>query len=190
VPSSLALKPLPFSGPGVVMISRQTFDQIENYIADNLASIEKVNFGIDMLVRSMVMVVRGAAQAKSAGPIAPRRRSNPALAGRIPVQRITGEYFAGWTIRRLGNGRWVVYNDSVEAWLIEFGIYQRVRRPILKMSVIAMLRLIQTTRTAERFMDWVIAPRRSSLGRFQSFQTRLMGTQTLGGMAGPRGRLP
>jgi hypothetical protein len=188
--SSFALRQEPFSGGGVVTISRKTFDQIEDYIADNIASVEKANFGIDLLVRSIVMTVRGAAQAKSAGPIAPRKRSVPILAGRIPVQRITGAYFAGWTIRRLGNGRWVVYNDSVEAWLIEYGLYQRVRRPILKMSVIAMLRLIQTTRTAERFMDWVIAPRRSAKGRFQSFQTRVMGTETLGGLSGPQGRLP
>lgn len=173
-----------------ITISRKTFEEIENFIADNEASIEKVNAGIDLLVRSMVLVIKGIAQQKSGGPIAPRRRSNPALANRIPVQRITGMYFAGWTIRRVGAGHWAVYNDTTEAWLIEFGLHQRVRRPILKMSLIGMLGMIQTTRTAERFMDWVLAPRRSPKGQFQSFSTRLMGTQTLGGMAGPIGRLP
>lgn len=175
---------------GGITISKRTFDQIEEFIADNAASIEKVNIGIDLLVRSMVMVTRGIAQQKSGGPVAPRQRSNPALAGRIPVQRITGAYFAGWTIRRLGSGHWMVYNDTTEAWLIEFGIHQRVRRPILKMSLIGMLGMIQTTQTADRFLDWVLAPRRNSQGRFASFESRLMGTATLGGMAGPSGSLP
>jgi hypothetical protein len=174
----------------VVSISRRTFNEIEDFIADNIASKEKAATGIDLLARSMVMVIKGLAQQKSAGPVAARHRSNPALAGRIPVQRISGEYYAGWTLRKVGNGRWVVFNDAVEAWLIEFGIFQRVRRPILKMSLIGMLRFIQTTRTADRFLDWVIAPRRQSNGRFASFNSRLAGTRTLGGMSGPQGKLP
>ena len=97
----------------------------------------------------------------------------PALAGRIPVQRISGDYFAGWTQRKMGHARWMVYNDAREAWLIEYGIYQRQRRPILKMSVIDMLRFIQTTRAGERFLDSVLAPRRNAKGQFQSFDSRL-----------------
>ena len=177
---------LPGSGFG---ISRKTFNQLEEFIRDNESSIEKVQFGIDKLVQLMAMVTVSEARKKSFGPVAARQRSNPALAGRIPVQRITGAYFAGWYIRRRGNGRWVVGNDAWEAYLIETGMYQTVRRPILKMSVISMLRFIQTTRTAERFMDDVLKPRRKG-GRFQSFQSRMMGTRTLGGMAGPKGVLP
>lgn len=154
-------------------ITRKTFDQLEDFIKDNKASVEKVHFGIDMLSRAMVMVTKGIAQEKSGGPVAPTKRSVPALANRIPVQRITGAYFAGWTIKRLRNGHWILYNDAVEAYLIEYGIYQRMRRPILKMAVIEMMRFIQTTRTAERFLDSVLAPRRNSRGQFQSFDKRI-----------------
>lgn len=175
---------------GAVTITRRTFEQIENFIADNIASIEKVNFGIDTLVRSMVLVTKGIAQEKSGGAVAANRRSNPALAYRIPVQRITGQYYAGWTLRRLGNGHWVLYNDTREAYLIEYGINMRQRRPILKLSVIEMLRFIQTTKTADRFLANVLAPRRNAKGQFRSFSSRMQGTDTLGGLAGPTGTLP
>ena len=171
-------------------ITRQIFRDLEEFIEDNRESQRKVMLGTDMLVRAMIMTTKGLAQQKSGGPVAPRRRSVPALAYRIPVQRITGAYFAGWTQRRVGPAHWVLYNDTAEAWFIEHGIFMRVRRPILKMSFLGMLRFIQTTRTADRFLEWVIAPRRSAKGQFQSFSTRMMNTQSLGGMAGPTGRLP
>lgn len=171
-------------------IGRNTFKQIEDFIADNRASQVKAQMGIDLLARGMVLVIKGYAQQMSGGPVAPHKRSNPMLANRIPVQRITGRYFAGWTIKYLGKGHYLLYNDAVEAYLIETGLYQRVRRPILKMSLLNMLKLLQTTKTAERFLDWVIAPRRNAKGQFQSFNTRVMGTASLGGMAGPTGTLP
>lgn len=185
----MGLAPIGSTGGGAV-ITRKSFEQIEDFIRDNEASIDKAERGIDMLVRTMVMVIKGLAQEKSGGPVAARQRSNPVLAFKIPVQRITGAYYAGWKLRRMGMGRWVVYNDTVEAWFIEYGIHQRVRRPILQMSLIGMLKFIQSTRTGDRFLDWVMAPRRSSKGTFQSFQTRMMNTRTLGGMAGPKGNLP
>lgn len=170
--------------------SRQSFVNIENFLADIEGYSAKARAGTDILVRMMILVTKGYAQKKSGGPIAPRRRSNPALAARIPVQRITGRYFAGWTEKRVGWGHYVLYNDAVEAYLIETGLYQRVRRPILKMAFINMLRMVQTTRTGDAFLESVLAPRRNAKGQFQSFGTRLMGTQTLGGLAGPQGSLP
>ena len=163
----------PTGGMGSITISKQTFRNIEEFIADNEASIVKAQQGIDMLGRLMVYVIRGYAQKRSAGPVAPRHRSVPALAGRIPVQRITGAYFAGWTTRKKGYAHWEVYNDSKEAWFIEYGIHQRVRRPILKMSTLDMLRFIQTTGTDKRFLDSILAPRRNKGGQFQSFDKRV-----------------
>lgn len=180
-----------YSSMSRIGITRQSYANIERFIDDNKRSIVKAHQGIDMLAQTMVMTIKGFAQAKSAGPVAANKRSNPALAYRIPVQRITGRYFAGWTQRRVRSGHWIIYNDAVEAYLIEYGIYQRVRRPILKMSLIGMLRFVQTTRTGDRFFDWVLAPRRKQ-GRFQSFNSRLGGTNTIGGpfMNGPHGSLP
>lgn len=193
--------------------SRDTFKSIEDFIADNKHSQVKVQFGIDLLVRGMVLVTRGLAQQKSGGPVAPRHRSVPALAHRIPVQRITGAYYAGWRVQRVRQGHWAVINDTKEAYLIEYGIFQRVRRPILKVSLIGMLGFLQATRTGDRFLDWVLKPRKDEGGRFVAFGGRFGDTATIGGgrqyatfhggsgskrgafvprnvMAGPRHRLP
>lgn len=179
------------SAAPTIGISRATFTQIENFIKDNNASIEKVKYGIDMLARGMILVIKGIAQEKSGGPDS-KGRSNPALANRIPVQRITGRYYAGWTLKRLGLGSYMLYNDAVEAYLIETGLYQRVRRPILKLSLIGMLQFLENTRTEQRFLEYVLAPRRNSKGQYTKmpFNQRLSGTTTLGGMAGPSGPLP
>lgn len=147
------------------VIMRPDFTAIENFIRDNKESQAKAMQGVDLLVRTMAMVVKGYAQQRSGGPVAPRRRSNPAWAGKIPVQRITGAYFAGWTVRRVGMARWLVYNDAKEAYLIETGMYQRVRRPILKLSIIAMLKFLEGSRTEQRFLGSMIAPRRDAQGR-------------------------
>lgn len=168
-------------------ISRNTFRNLEEWMADNDASIQKAHAGLDAIVRLCVLVVKAEVQKRSYGPLAPNQRSNPALAYRIPVQRITGHYFAGWHVRRTSRG-WMIYNDEIEAYLIETGMYQRIRRPILKMSVISMLRFIQSTKTADRFVDWVFQPRRDPRGRFQSFNTRV--APTLSVLAGPQGKLP
>jgi hypothetical protein len=170
--------------PNQFSISRKTFERLEDWIKDNEASSEKAKQGMDTLVRLCVLVVKAEAQKRTMGPVAPRGRSNPALAYRVPVQRITGRYFAGWTVRRTRFGAWMIYNDERAAYFVEFGIGQRVRRPILKMSVIAMLKFLQSTRTGERFAEYILAPRRSPQGRFRSFDERL-GSLVRGMGAGP-----
>jgi len=152
--------------------SRKTFDQLEDWIKDNEASKVKAQYGMQELLRLCILVVKSSAMQKSRGPVAPRQRSVPALAAKIPVQRITGVYYSGWQIRKTARG-YKLYNDSTEAYLIETGMFQRVRRPILKLSVMDMLRFIQSTRTADRFVDWIFAPRRSPNGRIQSFEQRI-----------------
>ena len=173
-------------------ITLDSMRRIEDYIEDNRASMDKLQFGMDTLIRVLANILRSEALRRSAGPVAARHRSNPALAYKIPVQRITGAYYAGWTLRRVRNAHWIVYNDSFEAWLIESGMFMRVRRPIAKMSFMAMMRFLQTTRTAEMFLDSVFAPRRNSRGQFQSFNQRirpfLAGTNP--NIVGPSGRLP
>lgn len=178
---SLATALNPLASQRQTVIMRADFTAIENFMRDMKGSVERVQQGGDLLVRTMALVILGYAQQKSGGPVAPGKRSVPSLANRIPVQRITGAYFAGWKTKRLGLMSWLVYNDSKEAYLIETGMYQRVRRPILKMSVIAMLKFLENSRTELRFLDSVIAPRRNELGQFASIPLpkRLMGTETL-----------
>lgn len=162
-------------------ILRADFTAIERFIADNRESVAKVERGMDLLVRTFAMLILGYAQQKSGGPVAPRRRSVPALAHRIPVQRITGDYFAGWQVRRAGSMSWLVFNDVKEAYLIETGMYQRVRRPILKLSIIAALKFLENSRTEQRFAASLINPRRNALGQYAnvSFAERLSGTETI-----------
>lgn len=170
-------------------IIRPDFTAIENFIKANKESRARVAEGMDLLVRTMAYLVKGYAQQKSMGPVAPNKRSVPALAGRIPVQRITGAYFAGWQVRRVGQARYLITNSSKEAYLIETGLYQRTRRPILKMSLIAMLKFMEASRTEQRFLPSLIGFRRDASGKYANVPIgqRLMGTDTLGGMAGPRG---
>lgn len=189
--------------PGQFTFSRKTFEQLEEWSRDTTASIEKIRGSYDALIRLCILTVKAEAQKRTMGPVAATRRSNPALAHRIPVQRITGRYFAGWTVRRLRWGAWVLYNEERAAYVVEFGIGQRARRPILKQSVLDMLRFIQTTRTAERFAEHIMLPRRDPIGRFRSFEQRTAGIKfamtapDLPGrgvrnpnLAGPSGRLP
>lgn len=187
LPSYARAANLPGSG---FSISRSTINRLNDLAFDARSSAERAGAAIDVLVQGMAYFTRSEAMRKSGGPVAPRKRSVPALAYRIPVQRITGAYYAGWYVRRLGHGVWVVGNATKEAYLIETGMFQRVRRPVLKMSVISMLRFLSTTRLADQFADSLLAPRRNAAGQFQSFNARLRGTTTLGGMAGPAGNLP
>lgn len=190
-----------------------TFNRLHNFIRDNEASKAKAEAGIDLMVRGMILVTKGIAQEKSGGPVAPGRRSRPELAGRIPVQRITGAYFAGWKVIRIRNGHWALRNDSIEAYLIEYGIFQKVRRPILKMSLIGMLRFMSASYAGHRFFNHVLAPRRTAGGQFTGKWDVGRGGSLLGAdreyatfaggasggrgvitprnvMAGPQGRLP
>jgi hypothetical protein len=170
-------------------IDRKFFKQLEDLTLDNNASMQRAREGMDLLVRYTILIVKAGAQARAQGPVAPHRRSRPELAYRIPVQRITGRYFAGWHLRRLGQGRWLLYNDTVESYLIEYGMYQRVRRPILKLSVISMLRFVQTTKTGELLVDSILSSRRDARGKFRSFNSRLRGSSVLN-QAGPQSKLP
>jgi hypothetical protein len=191
--------------------SAATFNRLHDFIRDNEASAHKAQAGIDVMVHGMILVTKGIAQEKSGGPVAPGRRSRPELAGRIPVQRITGAYFAGWKVIRIRSGHWALRNDSYEAYLIEYGIFQKVRRPILKMALIGMLRFMQGSYAAHRFMNWVLAPRRTAGGQFtgkwdigggiigsdREYATFAGGASGGRGaivprnvMAGPQGRLP
>ena len=176
----------------MLTISRSTFDELEDWIRDNAASERDFVTGMNALVAMMAYTVKGAAQKKTMGQV-DRRATNTALAYKIPVRRITGKLFAGWKVSRLGPGRYMVYNDDRAAWVLEEDIDRRsgrrMRRPILKLSVMQMLKLIQTTRTAERMVDSVMKPRRNNRGQFQSFQARMAGTN-MTGIIGPSGYLP
>jgi len=85
----------------------------------------------------------------------PQYQSSPA-AWQIPVRRITGRYYLGWKIKSLGPAVWQLYNDSREAYYIEFGIspyLHRVRRPIRKLSLKKTMDFMMRTEAWDRI--WV-----------------------------------
>lgn len=144
---------------GALTLDGSTFEAIENYIQWSRRVPKKFPGAMNHLVRMMAMVHIGFAQQYSLGPMDARQQT-PALAWKIPVRRISGRYFFGWKVRRVGLGVWQAYNDSREAFFIEFGIHRnpatgrvasrRIRRPINKLAMQRTLRFLATTAVANR----------------------------------------
>jgi hypothetical protein len=166
----------------VAHISQETFDMIDDYINDLRLTGQNVQPGMEMLTMMCAYTNQSFAQEMSRGPVDPQMRNRKA-AWKIPVRRITGRYYKGWKSKRLKPGLWMVYNESREAYFIEFGIHPtgsirqtkkrgaggqrggtkfvlRVRRPIGKLSVIKTLRFVDTTRVSQRVLEYVTEPMR------------------------------
>lgn len=209
--------------PVGMKFTRAHFQDVDGLMEDLRMNQRMFAKGENLLVRMLAMTHMALAQQKSRGPMMPgaRRMASPGartvtglISGRqyhetarqvaaaqypgsrafgIPVRRITGAYYAGWKVRRIGPSMYMTYNDSREAYFIEFGINPRatgaVRRPILKMTAIGTLRFIQSTRLIERFTEATIGSKRSKRGQYQSFLARMAGSNMLG-VIGPKGKLP
>lgn len=144
---------------GALTIGPEFFEGLENYIRTCQITKKKFPGAMDTLVRMMSYVHLGYAQKYSAGPVDPRQQ-NPSAAWKLPVRRISGRYFFGWKTRKVSLGVWQVYNDSREAFFIEYGIHRnpatglvatrRIRRPINKLSLQRTLRFLATTAVADR----------------------------------------
>lgn len=158
-------------------INQQWFEDIDNYIQDNRKIEKNFRFGMDAMVMMYAYTTLSNAQSRSLGPNDPRSK-NIAAAWKIPVRRITGEYFEGWYAERQGLGTWVVGNHSREAYFIEYGINHphtgltdqrgnkiRVRRPILKLSVLQAVRSAQARRMVSNVMSTIL---RGQYGTFHS----------------------
>lgn len=103
---------------------------------------------MNRLVMYLAIYHQGEARKMSFGPYDPFGR-NSGLAWRTPsegIRRISQNYYLGWKVKSSGPGSWMVYNDSREAYFIEFGISMvgwgvnrhvpqgRIRRPVNKLS--------------------------------------------------------
>lgn len=176
---------------GFVHITEESYRQIEEYIrwSETVGSARNFNFGMSALVMLMAYTNLGIAQKMSAGPVDPMMR-NAAAAWQIPVRRITERYFLGWKVRRIGGVTWELYNDSREAYYIEFGIHlsnARVRRPIRKLSLRKTLQFMEATEAYKRVWAEVYTAGNRRFGFYQKVQSPGMGT-----FGGPRlgARLP
>jgi len=129
---------------------------------------------MDVLCRFMSLTNQGIAQQMSYGPSDPQNRS-PQLAWRIPVRRISGRYFYGWKVKRVSMGVWMLYNDSREAYFIEYGIHRqpgseivssrRIRRPIRKLSLRRTLEAMMRTKAYHRIWAEIFIDRRAKVTR-------------------------
>jgi len=177
--------------PGAFGIDRRTFDDIDRIVRDLDQNLKAFHQGENLLIHLLAKTQQGVAQAKSRGMVDPSGQAGKAWG--IPVRRISEDYYKGWKIKKIAHGIWMTYNDSREAFFIEFAINPRatgaVRRPILKMSAVATLRFIQRTRLVERFTASTIGATRNQKGQYRSFGARMSGSQLLG-VVGPEGRLP
>jgi hypothetical protein len=116
------------------------------------------------MVFMMALVNQSKARKMSFGPSDPRQQ-RPELAWRTPAQgirQISGQYYLGWKVRQIKPAVWQLYNDSREAYFIEFGISQvgwganrhvparRIRRPVRKLSLRQTLEYMMTTQMYHR----------------------------------------
>jgi hypothetical protein len=185
-------------GRDALHIGPELFNGIENYLRWAEGVPGRLRVGMDVLVRFMAYVNMGYAQRYAAGPVDPRQQ-RPELAWKLPVRRITGRYFFGWKVRRMGLGIWQLYNDSREAFYIEFGIHRnpvtgqpaarRQRRPIQKLSLLRTVKFLEATEVYNRVWASVVMPppgQRVGRGFTWQLQSPMVMTQGIH----PIGRLP
>lgn len=140
----------------MVQISPEFFTQIDDFIAQNDMMLANMEWAIDKIIMGYAYVTVALAQKRSKGPLDPQQQ-NKAAAWLIPVRRITGNYYTGWKAERVMPKVWRVFNESREAYFVELGINHegtgkestggrvRVRRPILKLSMLEAISFAQST---------------------------------------------
>jgi hypothetical protein len=149
-------------GVGQTMISFDAsfFEAIENFIQQT----RRMQRGVPVAMRRLALFGAATqlaeAQKRSLGPLDPQQRLDSA-AWQVPVRRISGRYFFGWKVRRVGPTAYAMYNDSREAYFIEFGIHtsnRRIRRPILKLSLKYAVEFLRTTAVGHRIWAELAMP--------------------------------
>jgi len=179
------------SGRGVVEITPESLKALEDCAAwcTNVAR-NKLPWADHMLAKTMAMVAGGMAQKRSAG--IKRAPQDTTRSWKMPVPRVTSKYFMGWRIKRVSNEAYLLTNDSREAYFIEFGIHRnprtgqpsprRIRRPVLKLSVLEMLKMIYASPIGHRVWSSILIPKpgepgaRTNLVKW-SQPSGVMGTQ-------------
>lgn len=162
------------NGMSAVEISTDTINAIEHYIRWAAGVPGQLPRAMDILARFMSLTNLGIAQHMSYGPSDPQNR-NPTQAWRIPVRRISGRYFYGWQVKRIGIGTWMLYNDSREAYYIEYGIHRnpydenvssrRIRRPIRKLSLRRTLEAMMRTQAYHRVWAEIFVDKKAKITR-------------------------
>lgn len=142
-------------GRGTGVINVEALDSIDDFLRDIQMTQAKLQYGLNALAMVLSHAMLGYAQRLSAGPVDPLMR-NPGASWKIPVRRIKFGYFQGWKVKRLAPAVWMTYNDSREAFFIEFGIHpsgKAVPRPVLKIAYGQTMRWTERSKIAWRMFD-------------------------------------
>jgi hypothetical protein len=167
-------------------ITNQSINAIEQYI--RWAEVEvpnNMNFHLDRLAHHMALMDQGFSRKMSFGPYDPSGRKME-LAWRTPeqgIRRISQAYYLGWKLKKLRPGHYRVYNNTKEAYFIEFGISQvgfgenrhvprrRIRRPVRKLALIKTMRFMMTTQAYHRVWTDIFRARHTYGGFTQKVQS-------------------
>lgn len=167
---------------GLIEPTKEAVNAIEEAIR-YFSSEVPFNFQTNMLRLCQIMatVNQGYARKYSFGPSDPGGH-NSALAWKLPVRRITGRYYQGWKIKPIRDG-WMLYNDSREAYYIEFGINwmgqgRRVRRPVLRLSLKQTMEYMASTQAYHRVFGEIFRHRGNTYGFSVQSQSAKMGSFT------------
>jgi hypothetical protein len=177
------------SGRAFMEPDAETFNGLEEAIrwAENEVPRNLYTYMND-LVFHMALVNQGEARKMSFGPSDPGGH-NSSLAWKLPVRRISQNYYLGWKVRQLRPGVWQLYNDSREAYFIEFGINwmggnRRVRRPIRKMSLRRTMEIMMTTKAFHRIWVDIYANPKYGRHRGRGFY-QIVQSPGMGSFSGP-----
>ncbi len=186
--------PFSYSGKGgLIEPTPETINGIEAAI--RWAEVEvPMQLRVNMLKLCQVMafVNQGYARKMSWGP-EDRHAADTTLAWKLPVRRISSRYYLGWKVKPIRDG-WAVYNDSREAYFIEYGINhlgegRRVRRPVQRLSLKKTMERMQASQAYHRIWSEIFRYKGHTVGFSQRMQSPGMGinpdANSLAQMVGP-----
>lgn len=160
---------------GLLVPTKETINGIENAIRWAEFDVPRqLRQQMVKLTQVMAFVNQREARKMSFGPADPHGEDS-ALAWKLPVRRITGRYYLGWKVRPVAGG-WQLYNDSREAFYIEYGINwlgqgRRVRRPVQRLSLKKTMEYMMTTQAYHRIWGEIFRLRHQTVGFSQQVQS-------------------
>lgn len=167
---------------GLIEPTKETINGIEAAIRWAEAEVP-AQLAVNMLKLTQVMafVNQGFARKMAFGPEDPHG-ADSSLAWKIPVRRISSRYYLGWKVRQIRGG-WQLYNDSREAYFIEYGINwmgegRRVRRPVQRLSLKKTMDYMASTMAYHRIWSEIYRARFKTFGFEQQVQSPAMGSFT------------
>jgi hypothetical protein len=172
----------------ITEITPRTVSGLEGFIRWCESEVPKyVPYAMDQLVHYMALVNQSEARKMAYGPYDPSGKDT-SLAWRTPAQgirRISQAYYLGWRVKKRGFGHYILFNETPEAYFIEFGISQvgfggtghrhvparRIRRPVRKLSLLKTMDFMKTTQAYHRIWVDCFKSRHTYLGFTQDVQS-------------------